>query len=226
MSSCLSKFSRPVGALALTLAALLPASAFSAVLASQAPEDAGLSFSTSVTVGLQNGDAFSLAGNSTVNTLQWWGTSADATGFVVRLFDSAAAAAAPIFECGDSLGLSTCMGAVSGSATGLADSAGDGISAFSIDLAAPLSLGAGTYLLAISNELEDWRWLASAVGDGVGSYRAADDEAWSEAAPDFSFAVIGERDVVTVPEPGTLALLSAVLFVAGVGRSRRRSMAA
>ena len=131
MSSCLSKFparrrTRAHACCTVARFGLLRSAGFTGT------EDAGLSFSTSVTVGLQNGDAFSLAGNSTVNTLQWWGTSADATGFVVRLFDSAAAAA-PIFECGDSLGLSTCMGAVSGSATGLADSAGDGISAFSID---------------------------------------------------------------------------------------------
>lgn len=202
-----------------------PASA--ALIASQAPIDGGDSYESTIGFGLQNGDTFVVNQSGSVTGLEWWGTQlADTSGFYVRLFDSQLANAMPVYECDDGTSSANVCDPIAASATSLMDSFGSPIDKFSIDFSAPIGLSAGTYLLSIGYDVDYWYWLAGSGSDGVGNFRAADDESWSSAPPAFSFSVIGTLDTGgSVPEPGTLALLGVVGLAGVVRRTRQRRKA-
>lgn len=203
-------------AAAICVLASTPVSA--AVIASQASVDGGVSFESTITFGLQNGDTFAMSNSGQVTGLEWWGTQTqedggggrDTAGFYLRLFSNLGANAAPVFEC-DYLGNSpsTCDAPIVADSTTLLDSSGGPVDKFSISLATKITLAAGTYLLSIGYENDYWYWLEGG-GNGESHLRAADNEAWQSLPPDLAFSVIGELDQPTVPEPGTLALLGLV----------------
>lgn len=207
---------RPVRlGLAAALCALVTSSASAAVLVSQAPVDGGYAVESTVGFGFQNGDTFVMTNSATVTGLEWWGTQVgDTTGFDIRLFDSLAANATPVFECGPGVTASSCDPLVV-SATTLVDSAQSPIDKFTIDFSASIDLAAGTYILSIGYDPEVWYWLEGAGGDSVSRLRASDSGLWGTEAPDLAFSVIGtlNQPPVNVPEPGTLALLG----LAGLG---------
>lgn len=189
---------------------LLAASASAAVLASQSPLDGGDGFDSSLDFGLQNGDTFTVANDATVDALTWWGTEvADTTGFNVRLFDSLAPGATPLFECGISLSSACGLIASSGPVASNADQLG--IFEYTLDsLSIPVT-GGGTFLFSVGHELESlgWFWATSADGDDLSNFRGDDSEPWDTGAPDLAFAVQGTVSTppADVPEPGSMALL-------------------
>lgn len=184
----------------------IAASSASAALITQNPFDGGDAFQSTNSLGLQNGDTFTLGGSSTVTGFGWWGSEvADTTGFVVRLFASLGGSAVPVFSCG--FDLVACDGSVRQFSTVLSDSGPNPLSGFALDLTSTLSLVGGSYLLSISHEEEEWYWSSTTEGDGLSFIRGDDADAWNETQPGLAFTVLGSRDTTSVPEPGTLALL-------------------
>lgn len=161
--------------------------------------------------GAQSGDTFVLGGAALIDGIGWWGSYLDDTesstdSFFIRIFDSLAGNAAPVFVCGDASTPAACTGVLS-SSTSLTDISGRSLYRFDLGLSAPLSLGAGSYLLSITNENPDtdWFWYQG-VGDAQSSnfLRSDDVEAWVEdPSGNLALAINGTQ---AVPEPDTIAL--------------------
>ncbi|WP_454456857.1 PEP-CTERM sorting domain-containing protein [Thauera phenylacetica] len=189
--------------------------ASAAVLVSQPFSNGGDSFLSAFDGGSINADSFTLGGAVDVSSIAWWGTeAAGGSGFSVRIASTL-----------DGLlsGASALSGSVASAPTGDSDSQGQDIFRFDLSLASPLGLGSGTHYLAIGYEGQtiapEWAWATGVPGDGLSAF--LDQQGWTEAGPDMSLEIIGERRQ-TVPEPGTLALLG-LSGLGGLLARRRRS---
>lgn len=218
------------GALLAGYFAFAAAPASAAMIYSQAPVDGGTGFFSNYGALAQSADDFLLGADAALVRIGWWGSYRDpalagADSFAVRVFDTPAGGAAPIFACGDAAALPpAACGGVTASATGLSDSTGSPVFKFELGLAVPLDLVAGaSYILAVTNENPDteWYWLQSTFGNG-GLFRMEDSEDFVTDGPNLAFML--EREATGIPEPGTLALLGIALLAFGiVRRSARRS---
>lgn len=201
--------------------------ASAAVIYTQAPVDGGVGVFSNYGALAQAADDFTLGANRSISALAWWGSYRDSQfaggdSFAVRVFDSPAGGATPIFACGDAAGFppSPCAGVVA-SSTGLTDSAGSAVFVFELDLGLPLDvLGGATYILAVTNENPDteWFWLQSAPGNG-GLFRLEDSEDFVTDGPNLAFRL--EAEVQQAPEPGPFALFGIGVLAAGALRRRR-----
>lgn len=186
----------------------LGAGAFAGVLYEQSPGDGLESLDATVFApdftGVQNADNFAI-GPSQVTGFRWWGTDvSDTSGFVVRTFSDLTSA--PTAH----------TGTVTKTGTLLTDSFGDAVYEFEISFAAVSMSGTRHLSILLDGDLlspESWYWLASDDGDGTSVFRGFDGDSWAEDPPNLAFAVLGEQDVLSVPEPTTLALFA----LAGLG---------
>lgn len=203
----------------LAAALTLSTAAKAAVLYSQAPLDGGeaiqAEYSISGFFGVQNADAYTLAGASMVSGFRWWGTEAsDVSLFVVRQFDD-------VVTAPDTFNLMA--GAIVATPTALTDSALTPIFEFNLTLSSPLALAGSGYLsVFLDTDQESWFWLESAEGDGVSAFRGVEGDSWAELPPDLAFAVIGEALSQPVPEPGVLGLVG-IAALAGFAVRRKRA---
>lgn len=202
----------------LTAALTLSTAAQAAVLYSQAPLDGGeaiqAEYSISGFFGVQNADAYTLAGASTVIGFRWWGTEVSDVGlFVIRLFDD-------VVTAPDAF--TVLAGTIVATPTPLTDSALTPIFEFDLTLSSSLALAGSGYLSVFLDSDQDfWFWLESAEGNGVSAFRGVEGDSWDELPPDLALAVIGEALAQPVPEPGVLALLG-LAALAGFTVRRKR----
>lgn len=192
----------------------------------------GQAFQSNWGGGAQSGDTFVLGGPALIDGIGWWGSYSDdkessTDSFFIRIFDSLAGNAAPVFVCGDASTPTpaACTGVLSSSAS-LTDNSVHSVYRFDLGLSTPLSLGAGSYLLSITNEnpVTDWFWYQG-VGDAQSSnfLRSDDKDAWVEdPSGNLALAINGTQ---AVPEPDTIALTllagAALLFARRrVGQAR------
>lgn len=190
------------------------------VLYSQAPLDGGFAYlavadSTSSFDGFQNADNFVLQAGSTVTGFQWWGTDADVSKFVLRLFgdpldDNATALPATVVR----------------TATALTDSAFNAIYLYEATLQSAIQPAGGTSHFSVllddspfANNL--WFWLESDP-DSTSFYRGVDGDSWGELPPGLAFTVLGDR-AVTVDEPAALWLVGIAGLALLSSRRQRRS---
>lgn len=211
---------RSLRALIFGLATSLGMTAQAAVLYSQGPVPGGVSidstFSLADDFGTQNADSYLLPGPSSVTAFRWWGTdAADADRFVVRRFDTLTSTAPPALA-----GTLT-----SAPVVGLLDSGGLQIFQYDFALATALALNGSGFLSVfydIDPQAAMWYWIEGTGGDGGSYFRGAELSNWDgPAAPDLAFAVIGEQ-LLSVPEPSSIALLAIAAFFS-VRTARRRA---
>jgi hypothetical protein len=201
----------------------VPGTGAAAVLFNQ-PPNGDEAIVSSIDSGVQNADNFSFSSPVTLNAIRWWGSyfsdpDAGSDAFTVRLFadDNGAPAANPLMDLNDS---------ITRSATSLTLPPQDApVFQYDMALSNPIDLQVGTYYLSVMNDNTGdlWAWMTS-DDDALtlNWYRSSDGEDWnSDPSFDFAFALSGERQG-QVPEPGTLALIGAVICAAVVSHRRRR----
>lgn len=194
---------RLVRALAAGGLALCGMAAQADVLFNQAPLDQGEAYaavadSTSSFDGFQNADNFALQAGSTITGFQWWGTDADVSKFVLRLF-------------GDPLDDSptTLTATVAKTPTMLSDNFNTAIFQFEATLQSAIASAGGTSHLSVliddSPITNQWFWLESDP-TSTSFFRGVDGDVWDELPPGLAFAVLGTR-AATVDEPAALWLV-------------------
>lgn len=190
-----------------------------AVLYSQAPLDQGEALAAAADSansfgGSQNADDFVLQTGSTVTGFQWWGTEADESKFVLRLFgnpldDNATALPATVVR----------------NETNLTADDSRAIFLYEATLQSAISAAAGgSFHLSVlfdSTDPDAWFWLESDPSS-TSFFRGVDGDGWDEDIPGLAFAVLGDR-ATPVDEPAALWLVG----VAGLALwSSRRQQAA
>lgn len=195
------------------------ATASAAPLFEQAPLGDGDSYQVMVTSGVHWADKFSVGGAFSLAGLRWWGgyagqLDAGDDSFVLRIYSELSNAGTLAHEFA--------VGTATRSAAALADLGGNDMYLYEYSLSLPLTLSGGSYFLSIENQgSSDWLWLQAQAGDGAAWTRLDDPaESWVDYPTDLSFAVLGERQVTTVPEPSALALLGLAGVALVVARRR------
>jgi len=203
------------------LATVLGGAPQAAEIFSQAKVNGGMAldgvYSTTGDFGFQNAERYSLSAASTWTGLRWWGTDADESLFVVRLFaDPSTDVTAPEIR--------TVSGAVVKTAeVGVSDDAANAIFRYEMTLSSPEALGAGSGYVSVflDSDSDFWYWLEGSRGDGVSLFRGVEGDSWQQGAPDLSLELIGQQQPVQLPEPALPAL--ALLAAAAVARRRGHS---
>ncbi len=188
---------------AATLFGVMASTANAAILYSQPTSDNADAFFSNLGAGAQNADSFLLGGSVNVEALRWWGSyvSTDVDDFVVRLFSDNSGVPGALIQ--EHTGIT-----VSKVGAGLMDSGGGEVFQYEYDLP-DFVLSSGIYYLSVMNETlnSEWLWSVGNLGDGVSFFRGADGDSWDVADSDLAFEVIGTRQVQTVPEPESAALV-------------------
>lgn len=190
-----------------------------AVLYSQAPLNGGSALSAGADAassfsGSQNADDFVLQTGSTITGFQWWGTQADAAGFVLRLFGN------PLADNATAL-----PATVVRTTTNLTDDTSGPIFLYEATLQSAIQAAAGgSFHLSVlfdSTDPDAWFWLESDP-NSTSFFRGVDGDGWAEDVPGLAFAVLGDR-ATPVDEPAALWLVG----IAGLALwSSRRQKAA
>ena len=193
------------------LAAVLGGAPQAAEIFSQAKVDGGTAldgaYASGGLFGFQNAERYSLSAAGTLTGLRWWGTDADESLFVVRLFsDPLSDLTAPAIR--------TVSGSVVKTAeAGVSDDAANAIFRYEMSLSSPEALGAGSgYVSVFLDSSVSWYWLEGSGGDQLSLFRGVEGAPWQQAAPDLSLELIGQQQTGQLPEPAfpTLLLLAAV----------------
>lgn len=184
------------------------ASAASAdVLYSQPTVDGAEAYFSNMGAGVQNVDGFQLSGAMKVTGFNWWGSYSIDSGddFIVRLFSDTTGTLSSLLS-------EFTMTSVSKTDSGLMDSGQRKVSFYSFVLPTPMQLSSGQYYLSVMNEASQWNWStdgANQSGDSESLYRAADGDPWEvDSVNDLAFEVLGSRQQQSVPEPGSVALVT------------------
>lgn len=192
-SKLFSKFVRGLMVVSLALTANVSNSA--EILFQQAVIDPVDGFQSDASVGLINGDDFSVA-HVKIESISWWGAyfNQDADDFEVKIFNNLSNY--PISGLSGSLSVSSA----------LSDLNQQEYYRYQLDLTNPLELIADNYFLSIQNVgTSDWVWLFGNPGNGNTILKDPD---WilKNSGSDMAFSLEGNR-IQTVPEPNTLILL-------------------
>jgi hypothetical protein len=177
-------------------------------------------------------DNFTLSASAQLQQIQWDGIFHDGsvpagpTQFRVFIYqDSGGTPGSTCFtESDDVLGVNT----------GLANSAGDPILAYSLSLAHPVNLPGGQqfWLSILSDDFSIssiWAWQVSDVGDKHVASRQGHSGGWSviPIRVDTAFTLNGVPTATAAPEPASLTMLALGLAgLAAYGRSSRKLAAA
>lgn len=196
-------------------------------LIEQSPLDGGNAYQSNWTGGSQYADNFSLAYETTVTSIQWWGSYSiqGEDDFKIRIFSDASSSpdVNPVAEY--------ISPSISRTSTSLTDSGAASVFAYELS-PLNLTLPGGNYFLSIINNEDistvnsgnpsDWLWLQSgATVDQTAWNRQLDGDTWSTAASvqgpaNFSFVLNGTQQPPqpNIPEPGIplLFALSALVF--------------
>lgn len=134
---------------------------------------------------------------ATVTSVQWWG------------YDLAGLGGPDAFVV--SINGTPLTGTVSVLAAPPEIDGGVDVSRYTLDLGSVFNLAVGAAVLSVVNDTDmvEWYWQAAVTPLG--------------AAPAYSFRVFGEPAMVTVPEPGALALVALALVALTAGRLRTAS---
>jgi len=201
------------------LTAVLGGAPQAAEIFSQANVDGGTALDGAYSIGqlfgFQNAERYSLSGAASLTGLRWWGTDADESLFVVRLFsDPLTDLAAPAIR--------TVAGSVVKTDAGTSDDTGNAIFRYEMSLSAPEALGAGAGYVSVflDSASDSWYWLEGSGGDQLSLFRGVEGAPWVQAAPDLSLELIGRQEAGQVPEPALPVLL---LLAAAIGCRRGRS---
>lgn len=179
----------------------------------------------------QSWDNFAIKQTSSVSRIDWFGSAADASGsFDVKIYTSNLGC-----EAG---GINRCFGSsvyatpdiLSTSISGLANkvSLGNGLYQYHIDLASPITLNSGYYLISILNRYTNspFTWASSNSGTGRDGFHAdfiVGRAIYLNAANDLAFIL--SNGIAAVPLP-TTAWLFCSASVGIIGISKRRKPAA
>ena len=187
------------------------------VIFNQPPLDGGIAYQSNWSGGSQYADNFSFTSESTLQSIQWWGSylfQGD-DDFKIRIFSGASGP--EVNPLAEYTSLS-----VTRNNTSLLDSGGSSVFNYELVLPATLTLQAGTYYLSVinnedfsvvnNNNPSDWLWLQSSTGGQNDWFRQIDSDNWSadvvQDRPGFSFTLNGTQQQQPIPEPTILSLIA------------------